>query len=405
VARHADHLRLRLLAILASAVTGCGSADDEPAGGGSALPCAVEPTIQPPTTTPCSAPDENGLRVCGTPNCDYCSGESWLNCYRPEDVPLQYGESVPALKCAEKMQLASHLEPCFSQLATDGPTFDGVYCCYTFHTMRPPSGRPFVVSGEQRVAAVAATDAWSGASMPGRDDIDDAAAGAIGQAWLADAQLEHASIAAFARLALELLAHAAPPDLVADAHRASLDEIRHAERCFALASRFAKRPLGPGALDVSGCRLGGDLAELAASTFAEGCVGETLAALLAAEARDVASDPEARRALAEIAEDEARHAELAWRIVAWAIERGGATVTNAVRRAFAQELEPRHVLEDPAIDREVYARFGRLLPSQIAEVRAHALASVIRPCLDALLAGSGRARSRRRAFGSLPSSQ
>ena len=71
-------------------------------------------------------------------------------------------------------------------------------------------------------------------------------------------------------------------------------------------------PLGAGLGPV-------DLAELASRTVHEGCVGETLAALIAAEQALEAKDPSVRAALQKIAEDEARHAEFAWRVVRWAL--------------------------------------------------------------------------------------
>ena len=55
--------------------------------------------------------------------------------------------------------------------------------------------------------------------------------------WEAAATAEHASVAAFARHSMQLMALAAPMQLIRDAHEAALDEIRHARLSFALASR------------------------------------------------------------------------------------------------------------------------------------------------------------------------
>ena len=52
---------------------------------------------------------------------------------------------------------------------------------------------------------------------------------ALASAWLADALLEHASIASFAQTTLKLLALGAPSDLIADSQRAALDEVEHAK--------------------------------------------------------------------------------------------------------------------------------------------------------------------------------
>src|SRR5262245_48534250 len=133
----------------------------------------------------------------------------------------------------------------------------------------------------------------------------------ITTAWSQDAQMEHASIASFARFTLELLAVGAPPTLPLASQDAGRDEIQHAQTCFAIASRLAGRKLGPGPLDVSGVGAARDLASIVAATVKEGCVIETLSALLAKERSEGARDPLLRAALGKIADDEGRHAELA----------------------------------------------------------------------------------------------
>ncbi|APR74696.1 Hypothetical protein A7982_00042 [Minicystis rosea] len=152
------------------------------------------------------------------------------------------------------------------------------------------------------------------------------------------ALLEHASIASFSRAAIALMAAGAPPDLVAGAHRAALDEVEHARLCFALASAFAGAPEGPGRFPVmAGVAAPGDLVQLAADTARDGCVEETLSTIEAAEALDDALDPAVRAVLERIVRDEAGHAELAWRTVAWAIGAGGPEAARAVAEVFAEE--------------------------------------------------------------------
>lgn len=153
--------------------------------------------------------------------------------------------------------------------------------------------------------------------------------------WAHAARFEHASIAAFNRFSLELLRLAAPAELVHDANRAAMDEIEHARACFAVASAYAGASLGPGPLELGDLRLGEtDLASAARSTADEGCVGETLAAMEADEARRRAELPELQALLATIAEDEQRHAGLAFRFVRWACEVGGTSVRGAARDGF-----------------------------------------------------------------------
>ena len=122
-----------------------------------------------------------------------------------------------------------------------GPTVEPGQCCYVVELyLCPGSGRPFLVDGRRssrrprcaRPGAGGVTRTSSGRDRPSRAR---GARRARGRAWTADALLEHASVASFSRLSLALLAVGAPADLVALAHRAALDEIRHARLCFALA--------------------------------------------------------------------------------------------------------------------------------------------------------------------------
>ena len=165
--------------------------------------------------------------------------------------------------------------------------------------------------------------------------LPDSLRSALGRVWAETAQMEHASIASFNRFSLQLLAVGAPPELLEGSQRAGLDEIEHARMAFALATRYGARSLGPGALDLRGDTLGSlDLPSVAAGTVEEGCVGETLAALEAEAARDGAEELALRAAWSVIAEDEARHAELAWSFVRWALDQGQPAVRTAVEEAF-----------------------------------------------------------------------
>jgi hypothetical protein len=160
------------------------------------------------------------------------------------------------------------------------------------------------------------------------------------------AAAEHASIASFARTSLELLALGAPADLVRDTHLAALDESEHARKCYALASKLAGRKVGPGALPVH--RLDAPTyATFAAATFIDACVGETVGAALLREMASRESVVEVRTTLEEIAADEERHAELAFRTLAWAVAAGGEEAASAVRNAL--ESLPLAVREHPVV--------------------------------------------------------
>jgi hypothetical protein len=195
-------------------------------------------------------------------------------------------------------------------------------------------GRPFVVDDEVRTAAVVGRDDWCEAIAV--EAVPAATRARLAEAWARDGAYEHASVASFARFVLELLAVGAPPELVLAGQAALADEVRHARACFGLASAYAGTPVGPGPLAVEGSLAGPcDLAALAGATAVEGCINETIAALVASTAAELADDPAVRSRLTAIAADERRHAALAWRTVAWALGRGDAAVREAVARAFA----------------------------------------------------------------------
>ena len=257
-------------------------------------------------------------------------------------------------------------------------------CCYVV-TEGSCCGRPFLVGGQMRLPEIASGSPWASAHFRlDAQSLEPELRRALAEGWLEDAQLEHASIAAFARFVLQLLAFGAPADLVQGAQSALADEIRHANVCFALASHYAGLPLAAGPLDVSGSLATLDLASVAALVVTEGCIGETVAATLAAEQALAASDPQIKKILQGIAEDEARHAELAWRFVQWAMGRGGQPVWDAVAAAFAAGAARTASCSSlPEGDRlRAHGRFGALNRRKYAD---WAVRECVAPCAQFLL--------------------
>ncbi len=210
---------------------------------------------------------------------------------------------------------------------------------------------------------------------------------ALAEAWLRDALLEHASVASFARFSLELMAVGAPrtcsrprtrPRATRCATRRSASAWR--ARTPARRSRRRRSRFG-GRVEVAS-----DLPELAARAVREGCVGETLAALQASEQLSRATDAAVRSALATITEDEARHAELAWRFVAWALQTGGEPVRRAVSEAFEAALaSPPPAATAPEAGADALAAHGRPDGAALAASHRRAVAEVIAPAMAALL--------------------
>jgi hypothetical protein len=334
----------------------------------------------------------------GAPTCEY--GTPTEQCFTLDELEAQINYPGPwggdaaedagtdawieVTDCLPREQV---IDGCCNS-ASYGPQKQGELCCYAF-CPGACCGRAFVIDGQARLAPSVRRGDWLLDSDPQRDELDAVTRNALAAAWRRDARMEHASVASFARFTLELLGCAAPPELVADAQRAALDEIEHARLCFSLAARFAGEPLGPGALDVGGSELSRSLAECAVAAFNEGCIGETIAALSAREQLRHARDFEVEAALTRIAEDEERHAELAWRFVAWAVQHGGQQVRVALEWAVAAALAaPRASSSEEqsrGVDARAWRRLGRLTDSEQATIERTAIADVVLPCARALL--------------------
>jgi hypothetical protein len=244
-----------------------------------------------------------------------------------------------------------------------------------------------MVEGASLSAPLSGPGGWAALEALGAAQIDPPLRQRLAELWARDALFEHASVASFSRFSLHLMAVAAPPELLDGAHRAALDEIRHARLCFALASTYAGEPLGPGPLPLEGDLLGPlDLPSIAAAAVREGCVGETLASLEAATAHELASVDAPREALSVITEDEARHAELAWKFVKWALDEGDAATRAAIEQAFLESLSappPPAAAVDP-LDLAL-ASHGRLSDERKRAVLIEGLSEVVRPAAEALL--------------------
>jgi hypothetical protein len=135
----------------------------------------------------------------------------------------------------------------------------------------------------------------------------------LGVYFASAAHLEAASVHAFARFARELHALGAPEELVADAWRAALEEIAHTKMVGLIAERFGAEVPEP-SIEAPPPR---DAFAIALENAVEGCVRETYGALVAWYQAETALDPMVKNAMAQIAEDETRHADLSWRVAQW----------------------------------------------------------------------------------------
>ncbi len=418
--RHRLHTALALPLVLGLACDG--GAPPPAAGKTAAAPPPIATKAALPPREPAPAPpawvspfpartgqdpfDPDGVEEEGCPNGDWCGPPAAAEKFRAriatDDMgcPTRLQGAAQPLKPDDKVFKGLSQNPMMQgrlrKIATTeqrAATGNDTLCCY--HWFDYCSGRPLL---DDELAGVRAPlqpgGSWLFEHVPEatQDLVDDLTAAltpparaTLAALWQTDAQDEHASVAAFARATLELLAVGAPPDLVAASQQASLDEIRHARACLTLAARYAA-PQEPGPLPALAPRDGG-LVALACNTFLEGCVGETIAALAARRAARRCELQATRDTLLTISEDETRHAELAWATVAWAVRTGGRAVADALR-ALAHDLQARPVA-DPGPDRlspATLAAHGRLTTAALAATRRDAWQDIIAPTLELILA-------------------
>ncbi len=262
---------------------------------------------------------------------------------------------------------------------------DTGHCCYTPREPRERVplgvGRPFMVGD---VSVRPAVRAGAAVHPPG---IAGPAGRRVAAGWIDDARMEWASVASFRRAAAELALHGAPPSLRAECLVAADEEAEHARLCLGLAQSAGGRALELDPLPSITPRPG-DLVDLLRRTFAEGCVSETIATLVATRSVRRASG-ETARVLARIADDEAGHAALAWRTVGWIWQR----LPDGARRDFvrwARQQAP----GDASPGRDPDAVHGRLGPATQAAIAHEAWTRCIAPLLRQLAAASPRPPAR-----------
>jgi hypothetical protein len=258
---------------------------------------------------------------------------------------------------------------------------DDEHCCYEDEPPPPPppighirKGRPLALGGAEWLPAVRLETRGDAA-------VDDARARAAA-AWVEDARAEHASIASFERAARELEMIGAPEALVRACRCAAEDERRHTRTCLGIAEALSGGRVELGELPAVTPRPGG-LPTVLSTTFVEGAVAETIAALVAARAARRTNEPKIRDALRVIADEEAQHAALAWRTVAWGLARLEPRAREAWLAWARQYHAPRETTSGPW----PAAAHGRLDAAEEAAIAEEAWARCIAPLLEALAYG------------------
>jgi hypothetical protein len=225
---------------------GCvfGCATDDDCNDGQVCVCAgvVGPYAQC-VPADCAISSDCGAGDCGLSTQHNVCGDSYaLACAGPNESCHDDGEcpDAPCPDFPDSDNVAWYCEGAPNQGWSCAPSAacDGV------------CGRPLFVEGHARLADATSRGDWACASSI--EQLDAHTRETLAQHWTQVGRFEHASVASFARFAVHLLRLGAPPQLLRQTHAAMADEIEHARMAFGLASAYAQRELGPGALDVRG---------------------------------------------------------------------------------------------------------------------------------------------------------
>jgi hypothetical protein len=236
-------------------------------------------------------------------------------------------------------------------------------------------GRPFRIKGTPVVSKVSSSSEWSTRDVK-RYDLPYESRIALEAVWLDSASKEHASVPAFSKLSLQLIALGAPPDLISKVFIAAGQEITHAELCFSVATSVSGRPWSPGAMpQILGERSDFEsLESMILECFVDGCLMEAMSAAHAHASAQLAEEIDIKRVFSVIAEDEKSHAELSWEILNFLLTKVGSAMQERLFSEFrvmksrpVPEFYPAHInLMIEKADSESLRRFG-ILPKDEAD--------------------------------------
>eukprot|EP00040_Diaphanoeca_grandis_P029713 m.174541 g.174541 ORF g.174541 m.174541 type:complete len:527 (-) comp31771_c0_seq8:160-1740(-) len=330
---------------------------------------------------------------CGTA---YTPTRYYNNFYCPERTTTASTSTISSTETNESSSSETSSTP---HITTPTREYGGyvahAMCCCENEDAEVMLGRPFIVNRVSRTAQtqtlVSSDSEWSDDCSIDRFLNDTQLNNKLGEYWANVGAAEHASVGSFLRFGLHLLSIGAPPFLLTLVHEASLDEIKHAQMTYGLASAYFGYDVGPSKLDISNSLDNNSLLHILMSVIEEGCVGETISAVEAKMGSPLALDTKVAEVLQTIADDEAKHAHLAWQFLAWAVT--SSSLENAhsiVEQNFAKFLSPTHSSHTPIVvsqhDRDV-RRHGVLTADDRRQIRIATINTVIRPALVAVLAG------------------
>ena len=224
----------------------------------------------------------------------------------------------------------------------------------------PVPGRPFIDTNGNLIVAEVCDNVdnqrvqWSQGELLSDSSKITPEMDSLGDIWTTKALGEHASVSSFAAFVMALMANNAPPDLINDALEAAQDEVRHAQISFEIASLLKGFPVEPSNMPPSNQTFNANLTQLALAVTREGCIDETISALIAAVEVDSSIDrylgidanfkEKIKQEVRTIAIEEAGHSSLAWRTLRWVCE-SDQSVCATVKKELLQEEKVKALLD------------------------------------------------------------
>ncbi len=162
----------------------------------------------------------------------------------------------------------------------------------------------------------------------------------LAETWRRRAAAEYLAVSTFSVLAIDLVAAAAPADVLSHCVRSQLDEIRHAELAIRMVEIYGGQRMEPppGMSRLPYDKAQSKLAQAVANTVLVSCVSETYATTVLTATRDLTTDPVAHAVLTSLYSDEVMHARLGWSDLRYGLERGGDPVRDAAAAMVPRAL-------------------------------------------------------------------
>ena len=156
----------------------------------------------------------------------------------------------------------------------------------------------------------------------------------LAETWTRRSAAEYLAVSTFAVLAIDLVAAAAPADVLSLCLRAGIDEVRHAELCLRMVEIYSGKRIQPppGMSSLPDDPKRPKLHQALANTLLVSCVSETYATTVLTATRYLTEDPAAHAVLTSIYSDEVMHARLGWSYLRYALDKGGAGAVEAAAK-------------------------------------------------------------------------